>query len=271
MAEKLYPFTTSDGALVHYRRYETTEAPRGRIVFLHGIQSHGGWYGRSCRQLAAHGLEVFFLDRRGCGHNRENRGDARSFRRLLDDVAEFVKTLPQDKPITLAGISWGGKLATAFPYRHPGVVQKIALLCPGLFPKVSPSFREKWAIARSALFRPTRLFPIPLNDPELFTASPAGQQMIREDPLALREATARMLFQSAALDIFLQRAWKGVDVPTLLMLGELDRIIDNEPTRRFVEKFRAPTTIIEYPNSHHTLEFEDPGHPFVGDLIRFAG
>jgi len=271
LAERLHPFTVSDGTVVHYRHFEPAISPRGRIIFLHGIQSHGGWYGRSCRELAANGLEVFFMDRRGCGHNRDHRGDARRFRRLLDDVAEFVKTVPTDLPITLAGISWGGKLATAFPFRHPGLVQKIALLCPGLFPKVAPSFREKLAIVRAALLRPTRKFPIPLNDPELFTASAAGQAMIREDSLALREATARMLFQSAALDIYLKRAWKGINIPTLLMLAEHDRIIDNQLTRAYVEKFRSEKTIIEYPNSHHTLESEEQSHPFVGDLLRFAG
>lgn len=271
MAEPLHPFTTSDGQTVHYRHYEADAAPRGRVVFLHGIQSHGGWYGRSCRELAGAGLEVFFLDRRGCGHNRERRGDAGSFRRLLDDVGEFVKTLPTDRPITLAGISWGGKLAGAFPFRHPGLVQKIALLCPGFFPKVSPGLLSKALIARCALTNPARMFPIPLNDPELFTASPAGREMIRNDPLALREATARMLFQSAALDIYLRRASKRVNIPTLLMLAGRDRIIDNDRTRRFVEGFRTDKTILEYPDSHHTLELEEPGHPFVGDLIRWVG
>ena len=54
----------------------------GRVIFLHGIQSHGGWYPRSCSKVAAAGYEVFFLERRGCGLNSEARGDAPSFRRL---------------------------------------------------------------------------------------------------------------------------------------------------------------------------------------------
>ena len=39
------------------------------------------------------------------------------------------------------------------------------------------------------LFAPRTLFPIPLSDPELFTASLHQQEFIRTDPLSLREAT----------------------------------------------------------------------------------
>ena len=35
----------------------------------------------------------------------------------------------------------------------------------------------------AALFRPRKLFPVPLNDPELFTATPRWQQFLRDDPL----------------------------------------------------------------------------------------
>ena len=62
-----------------------------------------------------------------------------------------------------------------------------------------------------------------------------------------------------------------MNIPTLLMLAGRDRIIDNDRTRRFVEGFRTEKTILEYPDSHHTLELEEPGHPFVGDLIRWVG
>jgi alpha-beta hydrolase superfamily lysophospholipase len=266
-APTLHAFAASDGYRWHYRRYAPPAGPRARVVFLHGIQSHGGWYPRSCARIAAAGYEVFFLDRRGCGLNTEKRGDSPSFRRLLDDVGEFVRTLPTDKPRLMGAISWGGKLGVGFQYRCPGLVDGLALLCPGFFPQIRPGFFQRLWIGRCALRAPTRLFPIPLNDPALFTESESAREFLRTDPLALHEATARMLFQSNSLDIYLRRAWKRVKVPTLLMLAERDRIIDNAKTRRFVERFRCPMQIIEYPGAHHTLEFEPDDHPFVEDLL----
>lgn len=263
----LYQHTASDGYVWHYRRYATGEAIRGRVIFLHGIQSHGGWYNASCSALASAGYEVYFLDRRGCGLNTQQRGDIPSFRRCLDDIAEFVTTLPNDVPRIMGAISWGGKLGVGFQYRHPNLVQKLMLLCPGLFPVIRPRFVQRLWIGRCALRAPTKMFPIPLNDPALFTDSESWRTFLRNDPLSLHEATARMLFQSNSLDIYLRRAWRHVNVPTLLLLAEHDRIINNAKTRRYVSKFRTPTTIIEYPHAHHTLEFEPAGHPFVADML----
>jgi len=116
------------------------------------------------------------------------------------------------------------------------------------------------------VFRPWKFFPIPLNEPDLFTASPHWQKYIAEEPHGLRLATARFLFGSFSLDIYLRRAAKRVNVPTLLVLGEHDRIISNEQTRLFAGRFATAASIIDYPGAHHTLEFEPDGHPWVGDV-----
>ncbi len=266
----LHEFTAGDGYRWKYRRYAPAGDPIGRFVFLHGIQSHGGWYARSCSTIAAAGHEVFFLERRGCGLNTVQRGDFPSFRRCLDDIAEFLRTLPTDRPRILGAISWGGKLGVGLQYRHPGLVDGLALLCPGFFPKVRPGLLQRLWIGRCALRAPTRPFPIPLNDPALFTESETWREFLRSDPLALHEATARMLFQSNSLDIYLRRAKRWVRVPTLLMLAERDRIIDNARTLRYVARFPGPTDRFEYPGASHTLEFEADGHPFVEDLLRWA-
>lgn len=261
----LHQHTASDGYVWHYRRYSPATR-RGQVIFLHGIQSHGGWYPRSCVALAQAGYEIFFLERRGCGLNTQQRGDIPSFRRCLDDVAEFIRTLPDDVPKVLGAISWGGKLGVGLQYRHPGLVAGLMLLCPGLFPVIQPGLFQRLWIGRCALRAPTKMFPIPLNDPALFTESEAWRTFLRDDPLSLHEATARMLFQSNSLDIYLRRAWRWVKVPTLLLLAEKDRIISNAKTRRYVAKFPTTTQVIEYPGAQHTLEFEPDGHPFVNDL-----
>ena len=223
---------------------------------------------RTCATLAAAGYEVFFLDRRGGGLNLEGRGDIPSFRRALDDIAEFLRALPADGlPRFLAAISWGGKLGVGLQYRHPGLVDGLALLCPGIVSKVRPAFLTRMRIALARVFRPDKFFPIPLNDPKLFTASLDWQRFVEQDELGLRQATARMLFNSFALDIYMRRAWKLLTLPVLLLLAEHDDIIDNAGVRAYVEKLPAKDKrIILYPGAHHTLEFEAKGHPLVDDM-----
>jgi alpha-beta hydrolase superfamily lysophospholipase len=271
----LEEFTAGDGYRWRYRRYPAHGVPRAEVVFLHGIQSHGGWYEHSCTLLSRAGFNVYFLDRRGSGLNEKNRGDAPSFRRLLDDLAEFLTTLTRTSPlgsagrlpVFLAGISWGGKLAVALERRHPGLVEGIALLCPGFFAKVRPPLGRRLLIVLSRLFRPRKLFAIPLNEPELFTANPRWQQFLRDDPLRLHQATARLLLESVRLDGYLRFVPKYVHVPILLLLAEQDRIINNARTRAFVDRFATPDKqIIEYPGAHHTLEFEPEPDRFIVDL-----
>src|SRR4051812_40780496 len=82
-----------DGYALHTAVWPTEGRPRGRVVVLHGVQSHGGWYHNLGRTLAARGYETTFPDRRGSGRNEADRGHAGSARRLLDDVAELLRML----------------------------------------------------------------------------------------------------------------------------------------------------------------------------------
>jgi alpha-beta hydrolase superfamily lysophospholipase len=307
LAWSLETFTASDGYRWHYRRYSPRGAAKAHVVCVHGIQSHAGWYEYSCKRLAEAGYSVSFLDRRGSGSNEVDRGDAPSFRRLLDDVAEFLRsgavgawsgdhaptagdhapTAGDHGPTAHAGgsrlngdearssvfllaVSWGGKLAAALQRRHPGLVDGLLLLCPGFRPRVGPTWAERWAILRARLIAPGRLFPIPLNDPALFTANLDRQRFLRDDPLALHHATARFLVESARLDGYLRWVPRYVRVPTLLLLAEKDRIIDNERTCHFVERFAATDKeVVTYPGAHHTLEFESEPDRFITDMSRW--
>lgn len=277
MAEPFSPctieeFTAGDGYRWRYRRYLPVGQPRAHVVGIHGIQSHGDWYKASCHWLATLGYAVSFLDRRGAGLNEQGRGDAPGFRRLLDDLAEFLASLRAGAPaarlpIFLMAISWGGKLATALQRRHPGLVDGLALLCPGFFSQVKPSRKQRLAILWARLTAPRKPFRIPLDEPELFTSSPQWQTYIAADPLGLRHASARLLFESVRLDGYLRFVPRHVRVPVLLMLAEKDRIIRNEPTRRFVEQFATrDREVIEYAGAHHTLEFEPQPETWRNDL-----
>jgi alpha-beta hydrolase superfamily lysophospholipase len=269
----LKTYTVSDGYRCHYRDYPAEGTLRGRVVFVHGIQSHAGWYEHSCTWLSEAGFHVSFLDRRGSGQNREARGDTPSFRRLLDDIAEFLRPLRQQEPklpIFLGGISWGGKPVTALQRRHPGLCDGLVLLCPGFCPQVRPSRKERVGIMWSRLFSPRRLFPVPLSDPQLFTATPRWQEFIRHDPLSLRQATARFFVESVRLDLYLRFVVSRVHLPILLLLAEHDRIIDNARTRALVERFPAmDKEVHDYAGAHHTLEFEEDPEVFLVDLLRW--
>jgi alpha-beta hydrolase superfamily lysophospholipase len=215
---------------------------------------------------------VYFLDRRGSGLNEQDRGDTPGFRRLLSDAAEFLQQSRQEAPqlkTFVVGISWGGKVVVAVEKFQPGLMDAVALLCPGFHPRVSLSLRDRGRVVWARLTNPKRLFPIPLSDPARVTATEKWLMFLREDPLTLHEATARFLFSSVALDIYLRNAAQRMRPPVLMLLAGQDRIIDNVKTRTLVDRFAGPHEIIDYPEAHHTLEFEPDPDRHVQDLVQW--
>jgi acylglycerol lipase len=263
--------TASDGYPIHVLVWPTDGRPRGRVVALHGVQSHCGWYHNLGRTLAAAGYESHFPDRRGSGANQQDRGHAPSARRLVADIAERLRSLRDAAPATplaLAGISWGGKIAVITAAEHPDLIDGLALICPGLTPRVDVTAGERLRIAWAFLTNRRKLFPIPLSDPALFTAHPEGQRFIASDLLGLREATAGLLATSSFVDRRVRRVPRHVRQPVLLMLAGHDRIVNNARTLEYFQTLAsADKRVIEYPEGHHTLEFEpDPGQ-YARDLI----
>jgi acylglycerol lipase len=261
----------SDGYPLNVAVWPASSAPRAHVVLLHGVQSHSGWYGNLGSVLALRGYSVSLPNRRGSGTNERERGHASSAGRLIKDLVEWLEVVKSENPstpIVLGGISWGGKLAVVTAAKYPRLVDALALICPGLHPRVGVRLSDKLAIAWALLTNRYKMFPIPLSDPSLFTANPRGQAFIAADPYSLRAATAALLVSSLIIDRMVRRARGKVRQPSLLMIAGADRIVNNAKTLAYFDKMpAAKKTVIEYPDGHHTLEFEPNPSQYALDLI----
>lgn len=273
-------FVASDGYTLHYRRFAPLDIVRGYVVALHGIQSHAGWYGYSSSRIAEAGFDVRFLDRRGSGLNAESSGHAPHADRLINDIAQFLLAVRHERdsvtpgvPVVLLGLSWGGKPAAVTAGRRPELVEGLALLYPGLAARIRPKWHQRLLLRLAARSKNRhRRVSIPLDDPALFTDDPTWQAFIRNDPLALHEATVGLLNASLDLDTAVQVAGPGIRCPALLMLAGGDRIIDNAAVRRTFNRFASPQrTLLEYPNAAHTLEFAPNRAAIFSDLTNWLG
>jgi alpha-beta hydrolase superfamily lysophospholipase len=249
--------------------WDVSSPPLARVVFLHGITSHGGWYDRSCAYLAGRDIEVHFLDRRGSGLNADRPGDIDRWTTWIDDVAAYLEQLRGELPVVLCGISWGGKLAAAVARRHPGLLQALGLICPGLYSPHEPGVLKRTALRAPApaRFRQRRRLEIPLRHPSLFTDGRDARKFIAEDPLSLRQITWRFAGEDRLLTRYARQAAPFLHMPLLLMLAGRDRIVDNRRTRGFFHRTGAVSrTLIEYPHAAHTLEFEPDPAAYFADL-----
>ena len=86
----------------------------------------------------------------------------------------------------------------------------------------------------------------------------------------LREGTAGLLAASFFIDRDVRRMPRRVRQPALLMLAGLDRIVDNARTLAYFQSLASPDRrIIEYPEAHHTLEFEPDPSRYARDLTHW--
>ena len=261
-----------DGYRAHCRWWQPASI-RGGILYLHGIQSHGGWFEKSASALASAGWAVVMPDRRGSGANQSDRGHAINADQLIADVwsvAAAAMDAWKLDALHWLGVSWGGKLAPVAAAVNPEAVKSLTLVAPGLKAKVDVPVWTKLLIALSASLTPKKSFSIPLNDSALFTDETSGRVFIDGDPLRLHKATASFLMASHKLDRRMSTAIASLRFPIQLFLAGNDRIIDNLRTTRLLAggKF-GQIRIIRYPSATHTLEFESESTGFLNDLKIF--
>jgi acylglycerol lipase len=239
-------------------------ASRPLFLYLHGIQSHGGWFEWSASLLAQRGAAVLLPDRRGSGLNQAGRGDTPSGERLLRDCDELIDAVAANaQEVIPVGVSWGAKLAVLCALRRPRQVWRLILIAPGLFPKVDIGLRARIRVAVALARDPARRFAIPLSDPALFTENPEGRTFIRNDPLKLEEATARFLFHSTLLDRRVKRILPGALAATpAMLLADRDRIVRSDATSRWLKRTAASRATACTLPAAHTLEFEPDLRPF---------
>ncbi len=262
-AGSIMEFTANDGAKLGYVSYQSSEA-NVALIYLHGIGSHAGWFSQAASLLRDSGYDVYCLDRRGSGINRENRGfisgHVDAYEILLDDIRTFVQQLRQVyASIFLVGLSWGGKLALSYGLTYPAGLDGLVLITPGLKTLVDVSFATKLKILWSTMLQPQMSIPTPI-EAEMFTTSPHFLAFIRNDPLQLKYTTARFLFQSHKLDGYIDRLMPNNRLPILLLLAGGDSIIDNGGVKALLERGQQSVLDVRlFEEQMHSIQFEAPG------------
>ena len=266
-AAKIVYRTTSDGTVLASRHWRPEGEPRGTVVLLHGIVSHGGWYEATGQALAERGFDVHLADRRGSGLNSAAPPDLAHWSVWRDDVLDHLSWIGQGR-VVLCGISWGAKLAAITAAAKPRAVAGLGLLNPGIYAYQSPNPAMQAALALSRwLPVDRRVLGIPLKDPALFTDSRHWQDYVARDPLARRTITVREAREDLELTERARGTAPSLTMPVLVALSGRDRITDNEATRAFLSRVAsADKTVLEYPSAAHTLDFEPDPARYHRDL-----
>jgi len=279
-ARSVETFTTPDGETLAYTahrfRASRGQGPSGMgtaIVYLHGIESHGGWFENAADLLCGRGYDVFCLDRRGSGINRENRGfpsgHVNDYEILFSDIAAFIDGIDDRYDhVYLTGLSWGGKLGLGYALEHPDTIDGLVMITPGLRSIVDVDGLTKLRILLGSGLDPRDPIKTPI-EPEQFTTTPRFLEDIRADPLRLHYATARFFMEGEHLGGAIDRGMRHATTPMLLFLAGRDTIIDNDAVLSLLARGDDRLLeVITYEDQTHSIQFDAPER-LTADMMRW--
>lgn len=264
-------FSASDGVVLQYRIHAAQQA-RASVLVIHGFAEHGARYGHLVSALLPAGVSVMEWDQRGHGKSGGRRVFIEQFDQYIDDALLAIelaaKKLPA--PLFVVGHSMGGLVTLAVARKKPAAVKGWILSNPALKNAVViPAWKE--ALARGA----SKLLPqlaVPSGIPPEHTSRDAAEVAAYDrDPLNSKVATARWYTEFVSMQAEIcahPQAFAGL--PTLVLLGTGDRIIDPQTTQTFVGQVGGDQIELRtYPGHYHELfnEPEADRRQILADLI----
>jgi len=213
------------------------------IVLLHGLSATGGLNWLWCFQPLAERYRVISIDHRGHGHGIRTR----HFRLAdcADDVVALADVLGIER-LTAAGYSMGGPIAQLLWHRHRSLVNGLVFCATArnfrgprqqsmfsLMPFITAALRTTPGVARRAMM--SRV--IERRMPAITAREWVMDELQGSDPAAIAEA-------AGAIGRFTSRDWIGeVDVPTAVVVTELDRLVPPQRQRRLAESISGARII----------------------------
>lgn len=247
------------------------DAPRARVVIVHGYAEHKGRYGHVVAALAGAGYECHLLDQRGHGDSAGPRGHVSRFAEYRDDLDRFAAAVRErggaPAPLILLGHSLGGLVSLDFVIHRPDVFSAIAASSPFLLPAFKIPFYKQMIVPLAARLAPALAVPSGLDsgglshDPEVARAYDA-------DPLVFPTATPGWLaaVQEAQEEVFARAG--EIRLPVLLLLGSADPIAAPERGRALFERLASPDKrLVVYEGLLHEVFNEVERERVIGDLL----
>jgi epoxide hydrolase 4 len=258
------------------------------VVLLHGWPQDGSSWRRVAPLLADAGHRVIAPDLKGFGRT-EAPGSPYDPETLADEVSQLIRNLHVRKAV-LVGHDWGGAVALATAFRHPGRVRGVVLASA---PYRQVDLRRAWHIPLLNLpllpevaFR-TAAVPILRRafDHAAVVREPFTDEVVAGYAEAIRHAPAdwlayyRTLARTAAVDWTVRQVRSrlpfvaapprpnSLRVPALVAWGEQDPVTPVSLARRVADDLEAG--LVTFPGVGHFLPEEDP-LAFSRALVRFV-
>ncbi|MGR8931203.1 MAG: alpha/beta hydrolase [Gammaproteobacteria bacterium] len=251
-------FVAADGAELPLSRW-SAENPKAVLVALHGFNDYRHFFEAAADYLSQRQILCYAYDQRGFGAS-PNTGywaGEDTYAADLKQFTQLVRFHHPGLPVYLLGESMGGAIvidAMASPQKPD--VNGIILSAPAVWGRQTMPWYQT-----SLLWTLSHTLPwLTLTGKGLQIMPSDNIDMLRalgRDPLVIKETRVDAIYGLTNLmDEALSSANK-LDTQTLLLYGEKDEVVPQEPTRLFVQDLltNQPNgkTVAYYQNGYHML------------------
>ncbi len=241
-----------------YTAYAQAKAVKGVIVLVHGFGEHSGRYKEAViPMLIQTGLAVVYYDNIGHGKSDGKRGHCKGYPQLmtiLELVIQKAKVLFPDSPLFLYGHSMGGNLVLNYALRNQISIAGIVATSPYLRLAFSP---PKWKMTLGKVMMkiaPSITLPSGL-DPSGISKIPEEVAKYRADPLVQDKVSPMYSFPIIDAGEWAIKEAASLTIPTLLLHGTADPVIDHKATVEFHNK-ASVTSLQLFEGGYHELHYD---------------
>lgn len=203
------------------------------VLLLHGAEASRHMFSALSPWLAPH-WTVIAYDQRDCG---DSQGPAQpaDLADLADEAAALILGLGHERACVF-GSSFGGRVAQALAARHPSRVEKLVLGSTWPLPHALQELHPEGAARTESLRK--RLPESAEELAGLFFPEPflAQRPELRRVFSHVQPANARSDRRQIAVNSSLMIDWSGLQMPVLLLAGELDQVVPPDLTLRIAER-----------------------------------
>ena len=253
------------GLRFHYREWPSATPNVQVLVLLHGYTGNARSWDEFAAAMSTR-FRVLALDQRGHGEIQWAPATAYGTTEMVQDTQAFVQAMGL-KDFLLLGLSMGGIVAIGYSGLAPPELERLVIV--DIAPEIAASGlqRIQQNVARSDVFdsreaafeRARKDNPIPPQAHqrkrvyESLMRTDDGSWTYRYDP-ALRD-TSNPRERTSAAD-----GWKlveNINVPTLLLRGELSNILDRDVAEKMVDTLQDGK-LVEIEGSGHPVPLDKP-------------
>ncbi len=252
------------GLRFHYRDWPAKRPGAPTLILLHGYTGHARSWDAFAEAMTDR-YRVIALDQRGHGETAWAPADRYGVEDMADDLAAFVRALRLER-FTLLGLSMGGMVAMEYAGRRPKELAAVVIvdIAPELVRSGAARITEGqkatdvFASKDEAFAQARALDPRP---PEAHHRHRIDNNLMRTEDGAWTWRYDRALRGPGVLrPRDRETAWRScaaIEVPTLLVRGELSDLLSPEIAERMVRTV-AGAKFAEVKGSGHSVPLDAP-------------